>query len=297
MGNVDLADQLRNHYRYDSNWHRNRKWWWAIWWWGFQVLLTNSFITYKKFLELHDRKNTLSHYDYIKQIALAWVSRDLYWPSQHISRKRTAALDERRRTRSRLAVDVDTESKSTSSTKCIQVDEKTLHTVKGRLSCRLNTAIQHFPEIPVAKRPRCQLHRSVTHVDPTGHDNEERCIHESRPFQKQWAQSLNTKNLSSFTAQSTLSHIYVCKSRSQPISQMGGGNGHRFFQSFSFSSPTDATSNKSSLMQRVWSQKRGRNTKISDERRHFSKGLPKHRSTIESHSNPMYFTRPIQPSR
>lgn len=40
-------------------------------------------------------------------------------------------------------------------------------------------------------------------------------------------------------------------------------------------------------MQRVWSQKRGRNTKISDERRHFSKGLPKHRSTIENHSNPV----------
>ena len=30
MGNVDLAHQLRNHYRYDSLWHRNRIWWWAI---------------------------------------------------------------------------------------------------------------------------------------------------------------------------------------------------------------------------------------------------------------------------
>ena len=24
IGNVDLTDQLRNHYRYDVNWHRNR---------------------------------------------------------------------------------------------------------------------------------------------------------------------------------------------------------------------------------------------------------------------------------
>ena len=31
MDNVDLADQLRNVYRYNSSWHRNRKWWWAIW--------------------------------------------------------------------------------------------------------------------------------------------------------------------------------------------------------------------------------------------------------------------------
>ena len=30
MGNVDLAGQLRNHYRYDSAWLRNRKWWWLI---------------------------------------------------------------------------------------------------------------------------------------------------------------------------------------------------------------------------------------------------------------------------
>ena len=26
MGNVDMADQLWNHYRYDNNWHRNQKW-------------------------------------------------------------------------------------------------------------------------------------------------------------------------------------------------------------------------------------------------------------------------------
>ena len=27
MGNVDLADQIRNHYRHNNLWHRNRKWW------------------------------------------------------------------------------------------------------------------------------------------------------------------------------------------------------------------------------------------------------------------------------
>ena len=46
MGNVDLANQLRNYYRIDTSWHRNRKWWWSIWWWRFQVLLTNSYIAY-----------------------------------------------------------------------------------------------------------------------------------------------------------------------------------------------------------------------------------------------------------
>ena len=78
MGNVDLADQLRNHYRYDSSWHRNRKWWWAIWWWGYQVLLTNSYVLYLKFHKMHDSKNFYSHYDYIKQKSLAWINPELH---------------------------------------------------------------------------------------------------------------------------------------------------------------------------------------------------------------------------
>ena len=160
MGNVDLADQLRNHYRYDSNWHRNRKWWWAIWWWGFQVLLTNSFILYNKFHQLHDSKDTISHYEYIKQIALAWVNRNLHWPRKRISHKRKNTTEEKRQTRSRLQINnEDSKSTTTSTSKCIPVDDGTLHPVKGRLACRLTTAIQHFPEEPSAKRPRCQLHR------------------------------------------------------------------------------------------------------------------------------------------
>jgi hypothetical protein len=83
-----------------------------------------------------------------------------YTGQQNNSNKRKHANGERRKTRSRIQIDDDRDSKSTTSTsKCIQIDEKTLHPVKGRLSCRLTTAIQHFPQVPAAKMPRCQLHR------------------------------------------------------------------------------------------------------------------------------------------
>ena len=97
MGSVDLADQLWNHYQYDTAWHRNRKWWWSIWWWAFQGLLTNSYIVYSLYHRLHDSKKIISHYNYIKAIALAWIEPALHRPKpplqggiiQTTTRKRT----------------------------------------------------------------------------------------------------------------------------------------------------------------------------------------------------------------
>ena len=43
MGFVDLADQLREHYRIDY-WMRKRKWWWSLFFWAIQVLLTNAWV-------------------------------------------------------------------------------------------------------------------------------------------------------------------------------------------------------------------------------------------------------------
>ena len=157
MGNVDLADQLRNHYRYDSVWHRNRKWWWAIWWWGFQLLLTNSYVLYQKYHKMIDSKCAVSHYDYIKEIALAWINQDIYWPKKIINIKRKAPIDDgKRKTRASRAL--RTESISSSSSKATPFNDKTLHP-RGKLNCRLNTSVQHFPECSTISRPQCQLHR------------------------------------------------------------------------------------------------------------------------------------------
>jgi hypothetical protein len=43
MGQVDVADQLRQEYRMDTKLHQT-KWWWSIMLWGVQVLLTNAYV-------------------------------------------------------------------------------------------------------------------------------------------------------------------------------------------------------------------------------------------------------------
>ena len=102
MGNVDQADQLRNHYRYDTSWHRNRKWWWAIWWWAYQVLLTNSYVLYCKYHTMITSKKGVSHYEYIKQISLAWINHELYWPQPpKVKAKRKTKEDNSRLTRAK----------------------------------------------------------------------------------------------------------------------------------------------------------------------------------------------------
>ena len=47
MGDVDIADQLRNSYRFD-HWMRKKKWWWSKMFWGIGVILVNAYIVYMK---------------------------------------------------------------------------------------------------------------------------------------------------------------------------------------------------------------------------------------------------------
>ena len=83
MGHVDHADQLRNQYRWDK-WTRKRKWWWAIWLWGMQLLKVNAFVCYKKFMESEGcvNKDILSHYDFVKAVALSFICPEQYWKTR-----------------------------------------------------------------------------------------------------------------------------------------------------------------------------------------------------------------------
>ena len=47
---------------------------------------------------------------------------------------------------------------SSSTIKCIQITDASLRP-NGQLKTRLSTSFQHLPEVPTAKKPRCQLHR------------------------------------------------------------------------------------------------------------------------------------------
>ena len=60
--NVDVADQLQGSYRFDL-FLRKTKCWLSMFFWCFQIILTNSYILYKKYLLLHNI-TLMSHYDF-----------------------------------------------------------------------------------------------------------------------------------------------------------------------------------------------------------------------------------------
>ena len=155
MGSVDLANQLHNHYCIDMSWHRNRKWGW-----GFQVILTNSYISYLKFHKMLRTKPRYTHYNYIKSIALAWMNKDQFWPKHQSAepRKKKGDDDGVRRTRASKKLNMIMSDSSTQLT-CTPVNDKTLDPMNGKLKCRLNNSYQHLPERPSGKRSRCALHQ------------------------------------------------------------------------------------------------------------------------------------------
>ena len=87
MNGVDLADQLRNYYTPD-HWMRKRKWWWSIFIWCVGVVQTNAYLLYKSVhVKAGNEKKMLSHYDFVKTLAL-----QLIWPELYDSRHKQVAL-------------------------------------------------------------------------------------------------------------------------------------------------------------------------------------------------------------
>ena len=60
---------------------RKTKWWWSMFIWSFQVLLYNSFFAYKRKVEVCklSMQAVISHYEFQKQVALAWIFPHKYW--------------------------------------------------------------------------------------------------------------------------------------------------------------------------------------------------------------------------
>jgi hypothetical protein len=159
MNDVDRADQLRNSYRFD-HWMRKRKWWWSIFFWGMGVLMVNAYVSYVRFNILNGKKkkDLLSHYEFRKQIALAWLDPETYWPERELNSKgkkrnrssESIGSDDTRHTRSG---NIRSKSK-----KRFQVSNTSLALHTGMLGCRLDTELLHWPVASEAKRAKCALH-------------------------------------------------------------------------------------------------------------------------------------------
>jgi Transposase IS4 len=186
MGHVDLADQLRGNYRMDK-WLRQYKWWWSIWLWAIGVLTVNAYVFYQQVMMESGipRREWMSHYEFRKQIALAWVSKD----EPSLKQRRKANLPENlpkvagkrkeapipssaRRTRTKVATDravkqtpasitaVDKAAKDSSSKKgkACAVSDASLNSSNGPFARRLDRDAGHWlTEVP--NRPKCALHR------------------------------------------------------------------------------------------------------------------------------------------
>ena len=108
-----------------------------------------------------DNKKTLSHYEYIRQISLAWINQEEYRPKtlKFVSRKRPKEDQQIPVTRGRKKLDTGSLSVSSKHLKYYKIEDESLHPNNGKYSCRLNMSVQHFPESPKVKRARCALHK------------------------------------------------------------------------------------------------------------------------------------------
>jgi hypothetical protein len=193
MGHVDVADQLRGNYRMDL-WQRQYKWWWSVWLWGFGVLMVNAYVYYKKVMEENGvpKKEWLTHYEFRRHIALAWVQSDE--PSIKIRRRANLPVQEpvagkrkaapvatvtvRKSKRKVLGDFASVQSppstiamssittNSTATKKSAPIKDSTLAAITGPFSRRLDPLVGHFC-MEVDHRPKCALHRWASGLEQT----------------------------------------------------------------------------------------------------------------------------------
>jgi Transposase IS4 len=170
MNDVDAADQLRNNYRFD-HWMRKRKWWWSIFFWGLGIVIVNAYICYVEFnlTAGKKKKDLLSHYEFRKAIALAWLDPDTYWANRY-----NDTVLENKGTKRKLD-DMSTSTKATtrSSSKNLKrptaVTDKSLDPYVGLHACRLSRDPPHWPKPQQTKRTKCALHHWAADLEERPH--------------------------------------------------------------------------------------------------------------------------------
>lgn len=153
MGSVDVADQLRTFYRVD-HWLRNRMWWWSIYWWGFQNLLTNSFLAYRSFMNIHGLRS-LTHRVFIAAVTLKWLSDDRPTPLYYTP---GGLVDDFNAERSGYGSD-------SKKRKCTTIIDESL-SPSGKLAIRMinSPTLRHLPQSTNEADPYCQLRKRGGYV-------------------------------------------------------------------------------------------------------------------------------------
>ena len=175
MGGVDIADQLRNYYRFD-HWIRLCKWWWPIFFWSIGILLVNSYVSYKTYMESIG-KTPMSHYKFREAIGLALIDPTKYWPDRMANKKRkTSPITEtetNQRTQRKRVVPSSLEApqqpsgcssaSSTMKKRATPVTDITLCPRTGVLRDRLRVQRgAHMPLPSDSKEAQCAMHRWAT---------------------------------------------------------------------------------------------------------------------------------------
>jgi len=160
MGEVDVADQLRNSYRFD-HWLRKQKWWHAFFFWGFGVLLVNAYIAYRTYCEDQNIK-PVSQYEFRKSIALAWLKPEVYWQDRYNKnksnkRKVEAQNDASSSKTSRRSISSMSTTTTTSGGRAPRLMAQSLDPTSGSLRIRLKVGPGlHMPS-PSSRYAKCAL--------------------------------------------------------------------------------------------------------------------------------------------
>ena len=103
-----------------------------------QVLLTNAYIVYKNTLEMAEAEPIL-HYEFQKEIAMAWIDPDRFGCSFHTPSENEGSTIS---TLSRASTK-SSGSGATRTRKRIYITEKGMNPKKGKLCGRLNHTLGH----------------------------------------------------------------------------------------------------------------------------------------------------------
>ena len=84
---ASFTDQREYHFDY---WMRKRQWWWSFFFWATGVLLVNTYISYKTYI-ISKGMQPMTHYEFCKAIALAWLDPSKHWHNRMKNRNKSGA--------------------------------------------------------------------------------------------------------------------------------------------------------------------------------------------------------------